>query len=81
MRIKVKADGKNINVRIPSVLLSSSLVFKIIEKNIEDNSGKRMDKETSKKVHKLLKQAVKKYKGLKLVEVHSADGEIVEIVL
>lgn len=81
MKIRIKTEDTKLNLRLPSSLMYSSLTFKIIEKAIEKETGVRMNKDTSDKVRLLLKKAVKKYKGLNLVEVHSADGEIVEITL
>lgn len=81
MKVKIDTEEKKLNIRIPSSLLYSSIVFKIIERAIEDKSGLRMDKETKQKVRGLLKKAVKEYKGLKLVEIHSAEGEMIEVTL
>lgn len=81
MKVKIDTEEKKLNIRIPSALLYSSIVFKIIERAIEDKSGLRMDKETKQKVRGLLKKTVKEYKGLKLVEIHSAEGEIIEVTL
>lgn len=81
MKVKIDTEEKKLNIRIPSALLYSSIVFKIIERAIEDKSGLRMDKETKQKVRGLLKKAIKEYKGLKLVEIHSAEGEIIEVTL
>lgn len=81
MKIKIDTAEKKLNVRLPSSLIYSSLVCKIIVRAIEDKSGFKMEKETKQKVRGLLKKGVKEYKGLKLVEIHSAEGEIIEITL
>lgn len=81
MKVRVKADGKNINVRFPSSLLYSSLTINLIRREIKKKSGIEIDKETSKKIQKIAKKAIKQFKGLTLVEVQSAEGEIVEIIL
>lgn len=81
MKIRIKTKDTKLNLRLPSSLMYSSLTFKIIEKAIEQKTDVRMSNDTKNKVRLLMKNAVKKYKGLNLVEVHSADGEIVEITL
>lgn len=81
MKVKIRTEDTHINLRLPSSLLYSKIVFKMIERAIYDKSGVHMEKEVSQKLHRLLKQAVKKYKGLKLVDIHSKDDEIIEITL
>lgn len=81
MKIKIDTEEKKLNIRIPSSLLYSSIVFKIIERAIEDKSGIKIDKETKHKIQKLLRKMIKEYKGLKLVEIHSTENEIIEITL
>ncbi|NBK96949.1 MAG: hypothetical protein EOM50_02815 [Erysipelotrichia bacterium] len=80
MKIKINSEGKRIRLWLPTRLFTSSLSFKLIEKALQKEDI-HCSKETRDNIQKLLKQARKKYKGLCLVEVHSADGDDIEITL
>lgn len=66
-------------LRFPTSLLMGRFAFSIAMRRAEGYV--EISDDQKDKIIKLLKQTGKKYKGLKLVDVHSAKGEIVEITL
>ena len=83
MKIRIRADSCRLHLRIPDTLLYNTLTCTVIEKTMQENTdiAWSMDKETAKEVMRLLKHFSKEYKGLTIVDVETADGEIVQITL
>lgn len=86
MRIYVDDnDGTNINIRIPTGLLLNRITALILSKvlntvpGIPDNL--KLSKQQLYYFLKIIKDYKKNHPGWKLVEVHSADGDVVEITL
>lgn len=82
MKIVVKSKDANINLRIPNRLISNSLVLAVAEKALEkqDTVKLTMDKDVRQNILKVMKQFNKEYKGLELVDIVTAEGEIVKII-
>lgn len=82
MKIVVKSKDANINLRIPNRLISNSLVLAVAEKALkkQDTVKLTMDKDVRQNILKVMKQFNKKYKGLELVDIVTAEGEIVKII-
>lgn len=83
MKIRIRAKSCRLNIRIPDALLYNTLTSTVIEKTLHEHTEIEwsMDKETAKKVMQILKHFSKEYKGLTIVDVETADGEIVQITL
>lgn len=89
MKIKVKADGHNINLWLPNSLLKSRLAYGFIERSAtrglqkEDTQSSNSDLPITRKqlvaLYKVLKQCIKANGHFNLVEVESHDGEKVLI--
>ena len=85
MRIYVNdSDGTNINIRIPTGLFLNRLTAFILFKVLHTVPGVPEVPLTKEQAYALI-NALRRYKrthpGWKLVEVHSADGDVVEIRL
>ena len=85
MRIYVHdSDGTNINIRIPTGLFLNRLTAFILVKILHTLPGMPDVHLTGEQTYALIK-VLKRYKwthpGWKLVEVHSAEGDVVEIRL
>lgn len=86
MKIYVNdSDGTNIKIRIPTGLLLNRITAMILSKVLTTVPGIPNNIKFSKQQIYFLLKTVKNYKrnhpGWKLIEVHSADGDIVEITL
>lgn len=86
MRIYVKDnDGTNINIRIPTGLFLNRLTAFIMVKVLNTAPGVPSSIRLTKEQAYALIKALKRYKwthpGWKLVEVHRAEGDVVEIRL
>ncbi len=79
MKIHVESTEKNIHLSVPNQLIFNRLSASMIAKQIKLEDTFNLDKQTMKKMMKLLRKMTKKYKGLCIVEVCSAKGEKVEI--
>lgn len=80
MRIYVNdSDGTNINIRIPTGLflnrLTAFILFKILQPEVP------LTKEQAYALINALRRYKRTHPGWKLVEVHSAEGDVVEIRL
>lgn len=81
MRVFIKEDtGKKFNIRVPSGMILNSVTAGIAAKECQKN-GMEISKNQMKVLIKTLKDYKKTHPDWKLVEVSSADGERVEIVL
>ena len=79
MKIIIKSsDERTIRLWIPSFLLSSQLIQKIIYKNISDL---KINYEQMKVIIHGLKQASKNFPKLDLIHVVGHDGDCVKITL
>jgi len=83
MKIRIHAQFCRLNLRIPDNMLYNTLTCTVIRKTIQENTeiAWTMDKETTRKMMRLLKHFSKEYRGLTIVDVETADGEIVQITL
>ncbi len=86
MRVYVNdSDGTNINIRIPTGLLLNRLTALILSKVLTTVPGIpgdiKLSKEQAYLFLKIIKDFKKSHPGWRLVEVHSADGDVVEITL
>lgn len=85
MHIKIKSkDDKNINLTIPTALLCNNITASIAHKAIKDHVKQQEFVPSRQDVSKFLqmvKAMGKKYEGLEIVDIVSADGDIVKIVL
>ena len=83
MKIRIHAQSCRLNLRIPDNMLYNTLTCTVIRKTIQENTdiAWSMDKETAKEVMRLLKHFSKEYKGLTIVDVETADGQVVQITL
>lgn len=80
MKIKVKSDGRKFVILIPNFLLSPSLVWKIIKNKIDEGSRAYI-RQMLPKACKELRRLKRRDKHFVLVDVASADGDIVKITL
>lgn len=71
MKIIISEDGKRHRLSIPAAAVAGLI----------STDGSEADKEQLKKISKAIKACRKTFPGLKLVEINSDDGEIVEIYL
>lgn len=78
MRIIVKDSDMRfpIKLHLPTSILLSRFALRFLPPSM-----KSITREQAKKLIRELKRCKKRYPGWKLVEVHSADGEYVEIRL
>lgn len=78
-------DGTNINIRIPTGLFLNRLTALILTKVLTTVPGIPPDIQLTRAqaylLMKILKDFKKGHPGWKLVEVHSAEGDVVEIRL
>ena len=88
MRIYVKSPGsRTINIALPSRLILNNLTATIGTKQINKYLGESTQKDVAlssqeaRKLIKLIHQLKKKYPDWYIVDVESADGEIVKIKL
>lgn len=85
MRVYVNDnDGTNINIRIPTGLLLNRVTALVLSKVIEHLPGTESITLSKAQIYfliKTLKKFKKSHPGWKLVEVHSAEGDVVEITL
>lgn len=79
MKIKIKTKDLKLTLPVPTFLINKKVVRYIL-KNITDSSSE-FSEEQCRKIAKVLKKYVRKYKGLKLLEVEESNGDIVEITL
>ena len=79
MKIKIRTEDCKMTLRFPTSLLLGRMTFSIAMNRAKEYI--EFDNEQKDKLIKLLKRTRKKYKGLKLVEVKTAAGEIIEITL
>jgi hypothetical protein len=88
MRLKIHSDdNKNINIALPSWMvfsdLTAAIAARIIRKHqkAEGEDGWFPSRKDLCRIMKELRKLKKKYKHLDLVDVQSADGDMVKIVL
>lgn len=81
MKINVYADNKKIRLWIPNFLITSRLATYFISKSIDDVQSRNKIKESLPKCYKIIKEYRRENGPLKLVEVKTSSGEIVEITI
>lgn len=84
MKIKIKSEGKNINLVFPTRLLVNRFTASIGAEVINENSGSGDMEINAKDLQKLfneINRIKRKYPKLVLVDVESANGDIVKITL
>lgn len=79
MKIKVRTKDAKFTLILPTALLSSRLIVSMALYSTKDTI--HFDKTQVEKLTRLLKGIRKEYKGLRLVDVQTAEGEIVQITL
>lgn len=81
MRMYIKEEsGKAVNIRIPTGMALNRATAGVISKVCQKN-GTDISKEQLRVLIKAVKECKKYHKNWKLVEIDSADGDHVEIVL
>ncbi len=84
MIVTVKSEGKRFKIPFPTRLLTSKLVLRIIKrvciKNIDEDQIKYLEAIDFDSISNSMK-LLKKYKGLKIVDIKSKDGDIIEIIV
>ncbi|MFA7673152.1 MAG: hypothetical protein WCY62_04785 [Clostridia bacterium] len=87
MRIQIHSDSKNINLVLPSWMvfsdLTAAIAAKVIRKHDKDekDDGYLPSRRDLCRIMRELRKYKRKYGHLDLVDVQSADGDIVKIVL
>jgi len=86
MRIEIKSAGKKaIKLRIPTALLFNNLTAKIalesLKEHIKVEENPSLSPEDIKLIIKELRRMKEKYPKLQLVDIESAEGDIVKIIL
>ena len=85
MHIRIKSnDNKNINLLLPTSLVLSDLTAVIAAKAINKKAETKECQISSKDLCRLMaemRKIKKKYGHFELVDIQSADGDIVKIVL
>lgn len=79
MKIKIVTEESKMTLPVPTFLICGKVMYYLM-KNIADSSGE-MSEEQSRVIAKMIRKYAGKYKGLKLLEVESSNGDIVEITL
>lgn len=79
MKIKINTKDCKLNLRFPTRLIAGKLTVSIIVNSTKEKIT--FTQEQKKAMVKMLKVCRKQYKGLKLVDVKTADGEIIEITI
>lgn len=84
MIVTVKSEGKRFKVPFPTRLLTSKLVLRIIKrvciKNADEAQKKYLEDIDFNSISNSMK-LLKKYKGLKIVDIKSKDGDVIEIII
>lgn len=81
MKIKIKTEDVKLNLWIPTSLISCRFIWSNIIKHACKEEDININPEQMDIIFKALQVSVKQYKGLKLVDVHTKDGETIKIVL
>lgn len=84
MKISIQAEGHNINLRLPTRMIFSKTVARIVNFSGRKYAGEGMDSITPEQMDALFAEfrRIKKMHGSwELVDVESADGEKVNITL
>lgn len=84
MIVTVNSEGKRFKVPFPTRLLTSKLVLRIIKrvciKNADESQKKYLEDIDFNSISNSMK-LLKKYKGLKIVDIKSKDGDVIEIIV
>ena len=84
MRIRVQAEGRNINIALPTCMIFSKAVARIANTAGRKYAGDAMAQITPEQMDALFaefRRIKKKYGSWELVDVESAGGEKVKIIL
>ena len=83
MKIRIHAKSCHLNLRIPNCMLYNVFTHMLIERLIQDKTDIQwiLDKDLLEKSMRLLKHFSKEYKGVMIVDIKTADGEIVQLTL
>lgn len=84
MRIRIKGDGVDVNLVLPTGLLIGKTVIRIantIGRRYATEALEGIPPETLERLCAELRRVKKKHGSWELVDVESASGEIVKIVL
>lgn len=83
MNIQITEDGRNINISLPTNLVTSRFVLGFLLKHAEIN-GRKLEGVSANAAGKLaeeLKRIKQKHGAWELVEVYGSKGETVKITL
>ncbi|MBU5591821.1 hypothetical protein KQI89_08585 [Clostridium sp. MSJ-4] len=84
MIIIIKAEGRKFKIPLPTRLLTSKFVLRIIKreciKNMDEDQMKYLEVIDFDSISHSMR-LLRKYKGLKIVDIKSKDGEAVEIIV
>lgn len=82
MKIQVTGSDRDLNLTIPTRLIFSRFAIRLALKNgRQGEEREKIPPETEKRIVAELNRIKDKYGSWELVEVQSADGEIVKITL
>lgn len=81
MKIKVVSKEKKIKFWLPNFLLASKFVGRLISKNVSDDKIKVNIKKSLPQLYTVIKKYRKENGPLKLVDIETSSGEIVEITI
>ena len=81
MKIWIKENQKTkLKLIVPNFVIFNNLSLWILSR-VNENSNNNIDKKQLKLFFKLLKRYAKQYKNLPIVQVETAGGDYVEIIL
>lgn len=75
MKVSIKSEGFNLNLPIP--LSAGSIAIRCIPNKFLNKKEKKL----ALKLFKIVKSSLKDYKGLKIVEVISQNGEHIKVTV
>lgn len=81
MKIKIKTNDCKLNLRFPTclIVIAGRITVSIIVISMKDKIT--FTQQQKRAMIKMLKVCRKQFKGLKLVDVKTATGEIIEITI
>lgn len=80
MKIKIKSKEHTMTIPVPNAMILSKITARLIAKYVKTD-GPALSKDQIGLIFDELKKMRKTYGKMNIVEVHSADGDIVEITL
>ena len=80
MKIRVVSGKHRIFLPIPYFLMDNPFSLMIVRKTLQEDTS-QIDSDVAVMLIKTFSKMAKQYKGLELVRVESAEGDLVQIVL